>query len=1809
MPGRRRHKAASRTVRSIQITRDTARPRSSPSLIVRETVRSVPGNERSPTGRRRSQTHRDVQRWYKVDSRLAPHQCALGANVTVMSPTNDAEAAAGEEGVVLDSLLGQLEPRLCLSIAAGMAEALAALHAAGLVHHDLEPSQIFVSVATGRAWFARPHGASGSADRGRPRNLAYMAPERSGRSSSGVDGRADLYSLGVCLYELATGTLPFAANEPLEWVHAHMAVRPTPPAQRRAMPTVLERILLKLLEKEPEDRYQAASGLAHDLRDCLLQLTTAGTEPSFPLGRHDDVGRLSRRLDLVGRSHELDALTVALESVRRTGKPELALVSGSSGIGKSSLVSEFDAQRLPQGALFVSAKFEDRESDAPYASLMLPFRELLRWVLARPARELDEWKAALEQALGNNASIVAELVPELAHIVDIHAPAVRLPGIEAKNRIFASFRRILQAFVRKRPVVIFLDDLQWIDGASLGLVEHLLSDPDLGGLLLIGAYREESVTTTHPLSAAVDRLRAGQLSVRQMRLRPLTSPEVERMVANLLLEVPEITRELAHVVERKTGGNPFFVRQFLIALTEEALLHFDARQGTWAWDLPSIEAKCPTENLADLLLERLARLPASTQSVLESLGCFSARARAPVLAEISGITVVDLNERFRVAVRAEVLAETAEGYAFSHDRLQTAAYSRIPESERPTRHLAIGRTLKARSERDGADSLFEVVRQLNRASELLVDATERIQLAELNVKLAQRSRSRAATATALAHLEQALRLMPVEHWQLLPDLSFELALAHAECEFLCGEHERAESQLAELAGRNLDMNQRGALVCIQLDLFSASYRWAQAIDVGVGYLQSAGAPWQTFDLDELTAEYQRLKRALGNRLVASLADAPALNSTTVRTTMEICVRLLGPVAQTNQRLFALVLLHVVSLSIEQGSCDLSVPAYANISNVLGPMFGEHELGLEFGRLAARLTETGENRFFARACTTIGVAVAPRAFDPHTACTWLIRAREAADQCGDLVFAIACRHYLVVSLIGCGAPLEQAEREADSGVDYATRHRFQLAADRIRIVRALIRSLRDPAHEPGSLNDDQLNETAYERAIGPGLDRAYYWVRRLVARYFAGDFVGAREAARRTWELAISTPSAPYEIELWFFGALAVAACGDMSDPAGALEEMAGAERELLAWAERCPATFASKAALIGAERARLQGSDSEAERGFERAARLARQHRLIHEEALAHELSARFYAARGIASVARAKFSQARACYSKWGALGKVHALDVQLDGIEELLPAQSDALDRLDIKAVVSALQAISSSFELEELIQALMTTALQHAAAEHGLLVLLAGEPRIRGRASFQTTMIQVALDDAPLSPDSIPESIVRYVLRSGETVSTEEGEIPALFRSDSYFERRKVRSVLCMPILARREVVGALYLENTLSRQRHSPRGLAVLQLIASQAATSLENARLYAGIREAQQRMVRAERVSRTGSFSWRPQTQELVSSEELCNIYGIDGVPTIALLRERVHPDDRELFDAMASDTASFEGRTVEQRLVLPDGTLKHIAIIASRWEAHEYAGTVRDVTEAKLAEDALQRTQAALTDMARLGSMAEMAAAVAHEVNQPITGIVVNAGTCLRLLSDERGDVLAARNVMHRIQRDADRAAAVVRHLRALFSKTEGVKNPVDLNDAIAEVVTLSRSRIRAVGATMALELHADLPAALGDRVQLQQVVMNLLSNALDAMSAEPMPRILTIRTSLAEPGRLRCEFEDSGPGISEADQARIFEPFFTTKRHGMGIGLSICSNILTSHGGELSVARNGSRVGTTFYFVLPCGDVVPPAS
>ncbi|HEX2670010.1 MAG TPA: AAA family ATPase, partial [Polyangiaceae bacterium] len=884
-----------------------------------------------------------------------------------------------------------------------------------------------------------------------------------------------------------------------------------------------------------------------------------------------------------------------------------------SGIGKSSLVRAFlegEQRRL----LTLTGKFDEREGGAPYRSLLEPFRQLCRWVLARPPNQLDDWKGALNDAVGGGSAFIVQVLPELSRIVDVQPSDAPLSAEQTRTLLYAGFRRLLRAFaLRLCPLVLFLDDLQWIDRASLGLLEHLFVDPELRGVLLIGAYREESVASDHPFVGSLDRIEATERTVHRLPLDSLPVADVDVVVADLLQAKPESTRALAEVVVKKTGGNPFFVRQFLTSLQEENLLEFAQGSGAWTWDLPGILAKGATENLAELLLDRLARLPSSARQVLQTLACLGSRATVPLLATLVGAQPHELRESLQIALRAEVIAETAEGFAFSHDRLQAAAYASIPESERSSRHLAIGRALQARS---GAtnDALFDAVVHLNRAIDLMSTVSERVQLAQLNLQMAQRLRATAASANAFSHLDLAVGLLPADHWETLPELSFDLALARAEGECLSGEHERAAATLAALARRNVDGARRAAVVRLQMAVHTALNRFAELLEIGLTYLRSVGIPWQELDERELAAQYAVMRRALADRPLESLADLPSSSSPEVLAISEVCVTMLPGAFNASPQLFALVVMHLAVLSIEHGACEFSCFAYALLSFVLGPYFGEHDLGLAFGKLGMQLAERSDNRFVAGACVTGAIVVALRTQGPRAGMPWLVRGAELADRYGDLGYAVLSREYQAMSLLAGGAPLEEAARAADQALDFCRRHRVQRVVIRVHWMCGLIRGLREPEHELGSLSNGQFDDVAYDAGLAETVERYLYSLRRLQARYWAGDFAEARATARRGRPLGHTLSQGfPHETEFWFYGALAELSCADRATQEEAIERTANDARDLNAWAVRCPATFANKAALIDAERARLMGQDADAERGFELSAELARRQRLPHE--------------------------------------------------------------------------------------------------------------------------------------------------------------------------------------------------------------------------------------------------------------------------------------------------------------------------------------------------------------------------------------------------------------------------------------------------------------------------------------------------------------------------------------------------------------------------------------------------------------------
>ena len=699
-----------------------------------------------------------------------------------------------------------------LRLAIGIATALAQVHQRGLIHKDIKPANVLVNSVTGQVWLMG-FGIASRLPRERQApappeviagTLAYMAPEQTGRMNRSIDFRSDLYALGVTLYEMLTGELPFAASDPMEWVHCHIARQPAPPDERVAgIPGPLSAIVMKLLAKNAEDRYQTAAGLAVDLRKCLAEWESHRSIEPFPLGADDVSDRLMAPEKLYGREHEIETLLGAFDRVVANGATELVLVSGYAGIGKSSVVNELQKALVPPRGLFASGKFDQYKRDIPYATLAQAFRSLVRPLLGESEAELGRWRDSLSEALGPNGQLIVNLVPELELVIGKQPPVADLPPQDAKNRFQMVFRRFLGVFAREEhPLALFLDDLQWLDAATLDLIEHLVTHPEVRHLLLVGAYRDNEVGPAHPLMRTLEAIRNAGARVEEIVLTPLGLDDIGRLVADALHCEPERARPLAQLVHEKTSGNPFFAIQFLTALNEDGLLVFDPVAPAWRWDIDRIRARSYTDNVADLLVEKMKRLSVPTQEAMKQLACLGNVAEVATLTLVYEETEEAVHAALWEAVYAGLVLRQESAYTFLHDRIQQAAYSLIPEERRADVHLRIGRALLASMTADQlAEHLFDVASQFNRGAARLIDRDEKAQVATIDLRAGRKAKASAAYASACVYLAAGMALLDERDWGSQYELMFSLWLERAECEFLTGNFETAEQLIAELLQR------------------------------------------------------------------------------------------------------------------------------------------------------------------------------------------------------------------------------------------------------------------------------------------------------------------------------------------------------------------------------------------------------------------------------------------------------------------------------------------------------------------------------------------------------------------------------------------------------------------------------------------------------------------------------------------------------------------------------------------------------------------------------------------------------------------------------------------------------------------------------------------------------------------------------------------------------------------------------------------------------------------------------------------------
>jgi PAS domain S-box-containing protein len=1765
------------------------------------------------------------------------------ARPVALTRYNDGMALVLEDpgGAPIDRLLGRpLDVSHFLRIAIPLAGALRHVHERGLIHKDIKPANILVDAASGSVWLT----GFGIASR-LPREhqaptppeviagtLAYMAPEQTGRMNRSVDSRSDLYALGVTFYEMLTGTLPFTAADPIEWVHCHIARQPVPPNARVAgIPGPLAAIVMKLLAKTGEKRYQTAAGVDADLRRCLTAWKQHGRVDQFALGADDASDRLFIPERLYGREREIETLLASFDRVVANGTLEFVLVAGYSGIGKSSMVNELHKVLVPPHGLFASGKFDQYKRDIPYTTLGQAFQSLVRSLLGQSEVELGRWRDSLSEALGPNGQLIVNLVPELEFVIGKQPPVPDLPPQDTKNRFQIVFRRFLGVFARKEhPLALFLDDLQWLDTATLDLLEHLVTNSDVRHLLVVGAYRNNEISPSHPLLRTLDAIRKAGASVQQISLGPLAHEDLGRLVADTFNCAQGRAAPLAQLVHEKTGGNPFFAIQFLTALGEEGLLAFDPVARTWRWDMDRIHAKGITDNVVELMAGKVSRFPGPALRVLKQLACLGPIAQGSTLSMVLGISEGEIHAALWEVVRSGLLFLRDGAYAFLHDRVQEAVYALIPEAERAAAHLRIGRVLAAQTApAEFEETIFEIVNQFDRGAALIDSPAERDRVAAFNLTAGKRAKASTAYASALTYFTAGRMLLGPHGWARIDGMRFDLELYCAECEFLTGDLASAEQRLSVLSEHAASLVDIAAVTRLRVALYTTLDRSDRAIDVGLAYLRHAGINWSRHPTEEhVRNEYEGMRRLLAQHPLEEVLDSPLMSDTDWRATMDVLADLMPPLQFTAGDLHDIALLRMANISLEHGNCDGSCYAYARLMQVLGTRFADYQTAFRFGQLACDLVDRrGLDRFKARVYMCFGIYVSCWFQHLATSRARITRAFDAANASGDLTFALYSSKHLTTNLLVSGEPLRDVEQEIERGLAFARKAKFVLVIDAFVGQLMMIRSLRGLPTDVAGLDDGGQGEDWFEQHLTQSphlaLPTCWHWIYKLQTCFFAGDHVGGLSAAAKAASLLGYLRAYIELAEYHLYAALVRAAAydaGPVDSRQRHLEALYDHHGQIMVWAENCPANFENRAALVGAEIARIEGRELDAERLYEKAIRSARANGFIQNEALANELASGFYAARGFDTIAHAYLREARRCYLRWGAAGKVRQLE-QLHPHLRDAPAPSSSTttigapaEQLDVGTVVKASQAVSGEIELGKLIKTLLRIAVEHAGAERGLLILIpVDEPQIAAEATTGRGQVEVTLRQAAVLTGELPESVLHTVIRTRESVILDDASVQNPFSADEYLCQKPARSVLCLPLVKQAKLIGVLHLENNLASHVFTPARISVLELLASQAAISLENARLYTDLQEREAKIRRLVDANIIGIFISRREGEIVEANDAFLKMVGYDREDLAAGRVRWTDLTPPEWLDSTADALEQIDttgaSQPYEKEYFRKDGSRVPVLIGATAFDERRDQGVtfMLDLTERKRAEaeareseQRYRKMQMELAHVNRVTTMGQLTASIAHEVNQPIAAAILNAEAGLRWLGAQPPNLEQVRSALGLIVEDATRAGNVIGGIRALIKKVPPRKDCLDINEAIREVIVLTRGEAATTGVSVQTDLADALPLIYGDRVQLQQVILNLIINAIEAMSGvAETPRALLISTGQAEPGGVLVAVRDSGPRLDPASLEHLFNAFYTTKSGGMGMGLAICRSIMEAHEGQLWASANEPR-GAIFQFTLP---------
>jgi PAS domain S-box-containing protein len=1767
--------------------------------------------------------------------------------ITVLGQHGSAVATIHEDfpGDSLAALLDagtRLDLASCLRIAGNLACALEAIHSAEIVHLDIRPLNILAAPASGEVRIADFSNAVAPGDDVSQDDAlvlgdwAYVSPEQTGRMNRPVDYRTDFYSLGITLYRMLTGRLPFQAADPLEWTHCHIARNPLAPrAVAPDVPETVSDIVMKLLAKLPEDRYQSARGLRMDIGRCVAQWESAGFVETFVPGADDVADRFDIPHRLYGRERETAALQATFDRMVATGEAALVTVSGYSGVGKSALVNELLRPIMRERGYFISGKFDQIVRDTPYLTLTQAFRELVRQLLTESEARVAAWRQQILDAIGGSGQLIVDVLPQVELIIGRQTPVPALPPAESQNRFRMVFQRFIAALCRREhPLVLFLDDAQWADAASLQFIEHVLTQPDTRSLMLIVAYRDNEVGASHPLATALATIRAGGAAVTDIRLAPLSTEPLNRLVADTLHAPLGFCAPLTQLVFERTEGNPFFFTRYLEALHTEGVLRHDPEEHVWRWDIERIKETGFADNVADLMAGKLRRLPQPVREALQLAACLGNKFSLQHLVLAAGLGEGEIWQQLQTAAHENLILVTAGHGKFLHDRIQQAAYALIPPEGRAAVHLQIGRTLLANLSAEEASAyVFNIANQFNLGATLLSETDEKTRIAMLDLRAGRKAKASAAYAAASVYLGAGAALFAEGDWLRHHALLFELWFELAECDCLSGRFDSAEQRFDVLLRQAASTAELVAVYRQKVQLHILKAENPQAVESGLACLRLLGIDLPAHpSVEEVRVEYELVWRNLGGRPFECIVELPLMTDPEVRTVVETLDALSQPAGFTDMNLLSILVHRIVNLSLLHGTTGASAYGYALFGLMLAMFQRRYADGYRFCKAGCDVADRHQfTPYKARVGLMLGnVAVATQAL--VVALDYMRDTFRFAVESGDLINACNTWSHTVLAIIAQGVPLDAAWRESDKAFDFVRKAKHRDMVDVIVTYRRFIANMqgRTAAFStfsgPGE-GRDPFDEAAFEAALGA--DRTpmmvfRYWLLKMEARYLSGDLADARDAAGKAKALRWSAaPIMLLMLDYHYYAALVAAAAHDGASGDERRvwrEELAEHQALLREWTDCNPATFADKHALVCAEIARIDGSDVEAMRLYEQAIRLAHEHGFAQCEGIAHEAAATFFLARGAATAACAHLVEARSCFARWGAGGKVGQLEARYPQLRQQQAAANGFAVQLDALSVAKSSQAISGRIVLAELIDTLMRIVLENAGAQYGAVLLMRGEAlTLAAEARVEGQALTVRPLHGQEAPDAaLPAAILNYVRRTGEPVLLDDAGEPHPYAGDPDLIRRRPKSVLCLPLVRQSTLLGVLYLENTLITHAFTPARVTLLEVLAGQAAISLENALLYTDLRRENTERQRIEGVLRErearirrlvdsniiGVFFWSVDGRITDANDAFLQLIGYDrGVIQATRLHwsdfdppRRDAPDTRPWEDIhQTAATASY----YEKEFVRKDGTRVPVLVGGAPLEDARDSGVgfVLDVTARKLAE--AERAARLAADAANQAK-SEFLANMSHELRTPLNGIL---GYAQILLNDRAVDVnqVAALQV---IRQSGEHLLALINDILDLAKieagKLELHPTDTDVAEFLGMIVEIVRVKAEQKGLGFVTDIAPDLPVGIRvDERRLRQVLLNLLSNAIKFTDTGQV----TLRVRFSPPSRMRFEVCDTGIGIAPDWLDTIFEPFeqvgeIRRRAGGTGLGLTISRQFVRLMGSEIGV---DSRVGqgSRFWFEL----------